>query len=276
MSPTAKRRLHLWYGIALAVLTAAVGVLFAAQAADLYFSGAGYSRELVTERLTSPAVAVPFWLWIAAIVAGGILTLLFPPEKKALKRIPDDRKTALRLLSLAGEGESEEYRAAKAAVEKEGRTRKIVWLSCFAVLAVCAAVALAFVFNFAAYPNVEDYPIEEPNAAVYAAILMLVRSVLPCAAVAFLAALGATLYDAFSAKRILPQVKLLLKEGGRKPAGAAEAKQAAFDRPLVLLIVRLAVLAAAIALIAWGIANGGMGDVLAKAIAICTECIGLG
>ena len=262
MSPTAKRRLHLWYGIALAVLTAAVGVLFAAQAADLYFSGAGYSRELVTERLTSPAVAVPFWLWIAAIVAGGILTLLFPPEKKAIKRIPDDRKTALRLLSLAGEGESEEYRAAKAAVEKEGRARKIVWLSCFAVLAVCAAVALAFVFNFAAYPNVEDYPIEEPNAAVYAAILMLVRSVLPCAAVAFLACLGASVFDTISAKRILPQAKLLLAEGGRAKA-ALGCKETALDSPRFLLIARIAVLLIAAAFIIWGILNGGADELLA-------------
>ncbi|HIZ24319.1 MAG TPA: thioredoxin [Candidatus Gallimonas intestinigallinarum] len=43
-----------------------------------------------------------------------------------------------------------------------------------------------------------------------------------------------------------------------------------------MLIVRIAVFAVAIALIIWGILNGGAGDVLAKAVAICTECIGLG
>jgi len=32
----------------------------------------------------------------------------------------------------------------------------------------------------------------------------------------------------------------------------------------------------ALALIIWGIANRGWWDVLAKAINICTECIGLG
>ena len=41
-------------------------------------------------------------------------------------------------------------------------------------------------------------------------------------------------------------------------------------------IVRFALLAAAILLIVLGIANGGMHDVLIKAIMICTECIGLG
>ena len=43
-----------------------------------------------------------------------------------------------------------------------------------------------------------------------------------------------------------------------------------------LLIVRLVILAVAVALIVLGILNGGMRDVLGKAIKICTECIGLG
>ena len=41
-------------------------------------------------------------------------------------------------------------------------------------------------------------------------------------------------------------------------------------------ILRAALLAAAAAMIALGAANGGVRDVLVKAISICTECIGLG
>ena len=37
-----------------------------------------------------------------------------------------------------------------------------------------------------------------------------------------------------------------------------------------------ALLAAAVALIALGVWNGGAADVLAKAVRICSECIGLG
>ena len=40
--------------------------------------------------------------------------------------------------------------------------------------------------------------------------------------------------------------------------------------------IRIAVAVAALALIVAGILNGGMADVLSKAINICTECIGLG
>ena len=41
-------------------------------------------------------------------------------------------------------------------------------------------------------------------------------------------------------------------------------------------IARLAILAVAIVFVIIGIFNGGMADVLAKAVKICTECIGLG
>ena len=40
--------------------------------------------------------------------------------------------------------------------------------------------------------------------------------------------------------------------------------------------IRIAVFAAAALLIIAGIANGSVRDVLAKAISICTECVGLG
>lgn len=262
MTRSARHLLHLCYGIFLALFTVVIAVLFAAQAADIYFSGAGYSRELVVARVS--AIAVPFWLWIAAIVAGGVLILVFPPEKKVLKRIPDDRTTAERLVRMAGESESEQYLAAKAALQKESRVRRIVWVCCLAVCLACAAVALAFVFNFPAYPS-----------DATDAVLMLVRSVLPCAAVAFLACLGASVFDTISAKRILPQAKLLLAEGGRAKA-APGCKETALDSPRFLLVARIAVLLIAAAFIIWGILNGGADELLAKAVAICTECIGLG
>ena len=48
-------------------------------------------------------------------------------------------------------------------------------------------------------------------------------------------------------------------------------------RPVAPAALGYAVLvAAALVLIIWGVLNGGMRDVLVKAINICTECIGLG
>ena len=73
MTNTAVRRLHFWYGIALGVFTAIVGILFISQAADIYYSGLDYSRELVIQRCT--AIAAPFWIWVAAVAAACVFAL---------------------------------------------------------------------------------------------------------------------------------------------------------------------------------------------------------
>ena len=44
----------------------------------------------------------------------------------------------------------------------------------------------------------------------------------------------------------------------------------------LLLGVRIGLGVIGVAFVVLGIANGGMADVLAKAIEICTQCIGLG
>ena len=189
------RRLHLWYGIALAVLTAVVGILFISQAADIYYGGEGYSRELVIERCT--AIAAPFWIWVAAIIAGGVLWMIYPPEQKKLKRIPDAREDADRLYGMCAKScDKEGFDQAYAAVRRERRVRGIVWIVCMALCLVCAGAGAYFAFNLKAFP-------EEPNEA----ILDMVKNVLPCAAAAFLLCCGATIFDAISAKKILPEVK---------------------------------------------------------------------
>ena len=48
------------------------------------------------------------------------------------------------------------------------------------------------------------------------------------------------------------------------------------SKPSRLPYVRITLYVLAVVLIAEGIGNGGMRDVLIKAINICTECIGLG
>ena len=141
------RRLHLWYGIALAVLTAVVGILFISQAADIYYGGEGYSRELVIERCT--AIAAPFWIWVAAIIAGGVLWMIYPPEQKKLKRIPDAREDADRLYGMCAKScDKEGFDQAYAAVRRERRVRGIVWIVCMALCLVCAGAGAYFAFNF--------------------------------------------------------------------------------------------------------------------------------
>ena len=63
------------------------------------------------------------------------------------------------------------------------------------------------------------------------------------------------------------------KNNGEKP-GRPLAKET--TNPKILLAVRIGLLLIAVIFIVLGIDNGGIADVLGKAIRICTECIGLG
>lgn len=64
---------------------------------------------------------------------------------------------------------------------------------------------------------------------------------------------------------------ILLRSVSRKmPAACTEKK------PLSIAVVRIAILSVALLFIVLGAMNGGLQDMLSKAIKICTECIGLG
>lgn len=332
MTTTAIRRLHFWYGICLAILTLVVGILFISQAADIYYSGLDYSRELVIERCT--AIAAPFWIWVAAIVAGGVIWMIYPEAEKKLKRLPDERADVERLTQLAADSDDKIFVEAKAAVEREKKIRRVVWLSCLTVCLICAGVALYFIFNLPSYPA-------DPNEA----ILSLVRTALPCIIVAFAAVAGAAVFDAISAKKVLPYARQMLAVGGRANKETNSEKSELFCKILAIIKIiliclsvvgivltiyvtfcvnnsdynifncvllpilpifflllctsdvdmadkfvwknikvinvlslasRMLLIVLAIIYIVIGVNNGGMRDVLIKAINICTECIGMG
>ncbi len=67
-----------------------------------------------------------------------------------------------------------------------------------------------------------------------------------------------------------------LRAGGRADPPAPLPEDARQGRGRDMPALRLALYAAALALLILGIWNGGLNDVLVKAINICTECIGLG
>ena len=85
-------KIRLAYSVFLGVFTVVVGVLFLAQAADLYYSGVSelgelhgmYSREAVGARLLE--LLTPVLLWIVAIVLGVVVYALFPASAAARMR----------------------------------------------------------------------------------------------------------------------------------------------------------------------------------------------
>lgn len=69
---------------------------------------------------------------------------------------------------------------------------------------------------------------------------------------------------------LMKELELRRSAPKRKPDAAAPEKTTGRN------VIRVIIAAAAVVLIVLGVMNGGMFDVLVKAINICTECIGLG
>jgi hypothetical protein len=243
------------------VLTAATVILLAVlawQCLDIYLTGNSaanldekglyvqsvYRAEDVIQRLSGLGI------WVMGYLALLFASCFLLPEKagagKSLPMEPDNR---LRLMKQRLTELPEEAR-------KEVQLRKKICFAAGGVVVLCAGLCLVYLMN---RENFVSWDLE----MVMGRMLM---HTLPWVIAAFAVVIGAT----FVCRRSMEREIQLLKgiPGGEAPEAAA--------KPSCVNYVRVALYAVAVVLILLGINNGGMRDVLVKAINICTECIGLG
>lgn len=262
------KNVRFWYGIFLSVFTVALGVAFLAAVSDIYFGAEEGAQIFTRENMNAhmfPCLIV-FCVWVAAVVAGFVLSVVMPiKERKKYKQAPE--KTFARLRARMPQGEGDEYRKNLAHVVKSEKIRLIVWCACAVICVALGVTVLCYVFDPAHFETTEF------NSAV----LNMAKLALPCIAVGFLCCIAAAIVERESAKRALPYLKNMIAAGG-KPLARQQESAAALQQyeGRVILGVRIAVAAIGVALLIWGIFNGGADDVFIKAINICTECIGLG
>ena len=262
-------KIRKYYGICLGVLTVVIGLLFIIQAATIYYSGTPYSREIAGKKLMQ--ILAPVILWIVAVIAGFVLTVLFPCAEEGRSK-PNAHKALSRLRSRMPKGESEAFLEERARFKKYELTRLVIWSVCAAFALASAIVSIVYLSNTAHFSG----------ADLNGEVLRMLKNVMPWVGVSFLLFVGAVVYEHFSAKRELASMKKLLVLGrgcpleGNPLVGVQNKVGAVTGSKWFILGLRLAVLALALVFIGVGISNGGMSDVLTKAIMICTECIGLG
>lgn len=332
-------KIRLYYGIFLSVLTVAVGIVFITTIADIYYTGKEqgaeviYSVATITEHLTVPLIFL--FTWIAAIIGGFVLSVVYPLADKKIKRLDDKRTLALLSSKIPAEGQSDEFIVAKNNIKKLQLDRIIVWTLALGILSACFLIILFYVYDpshFSPSNFLED-------------MLTLVRNVIFFVGGGAVACIIAVAIDGIITKEEIAWVKKAIAVGDRKTAkkveptkkltiaatvtlaaltllsvvlyviapglvhsllnmenaktnaitfivtallilalvivGIVTAKVVKKYVPekadkIIVLCTRIAVGSLAIAFIIVGVTNGGANDVLTKAIAICTECIGLG
>ena len=262
------------YGLCLTVLTVAVAALFIIQIWLLFRAteNSPYTVETVSKRFSQ--IAVPFYLWLIAIVGGGVLSYAFPEEEETPKALVNTRLLLNRLKCRLPENDG-----GMVEVKRENTLRNIVWGVCAALVVTLTAAVLIFLLNgeYTAQFDTEFFKshVEAEKLIKLSPFILAVLCV--CA--------GALYYQSYSLKKELTLVKDAIAESAKRGEKIVktEKKERAFKKKFAFLAtektvfaVRVAVAAAGLILLVVGICGGGMQEVLTKAINICTQCIGLG
>ena len=255
-----KAQLILTLILSLVIFVAAIS--YVVSCVSIYTSGEDtpFSRGVVVEHLKK---LLPISLTtLALVICVGVLSL-FTTEKK-VKSIPIKSKIQLKLIEKKlSKNYSEEYSSQK---NRESKLRGMLIIIASVLSVVMIATALVFVLDSSRY-SLDNVNLDIAHAVIIAAV----AAVLVFADIFVLSLLLDRSYsrECSSAKSELARQKA----AGISPTPCEEYN---FNEGHTVFLVRLTLIAVAITFIILGITNGGMADVLGKAVRICTECIGLG
>ena len=273
LSDKVQKRVHLIYGIALSVILAVIGVLFIISCYSIYKSGPSpFTRESIGVAFSR--IAVPVYLAIFFIVIGGVIDVVMPKEQKKLAPMRSPKAQAAKLASRVDVTALDADLATK--INKERGLRKTLGYVRLALIVLSATLPLIYLLNPANFPAENN----QYNSEILHGMLFYLICLLPL-----------TVFEvvwAFASDASYVREHEALKEAvkavgiGSSPIKAPKTKITAVkefllanEKPIVLG-VRIAFVGCAIGFIIAGVLNGGMADVLGKAIKICKECIGIG
>lgn len=250
------KKIHLIYGCILLVLLIAVGIALIVSCLDIYHSGdRPYSPASIGAHFRTIAVLV--YVTVAAVIGGIVLDLALPLEQKRPKAVIDEMAQLHRQQKKAGTLTGD-Y-AARAAKEQKLRSG-LKW-------GTGIVFAILMIYPLIYFTDIDHFTIADLNADI---IKALVSTLIP-AVVGLGLCFGCKQLCGRSLARETELWKTAIAEGSCAPV--SHAKPQGVKK---LTVIRGTILAIAAVSIIVGIFNGGAADVLLKAIAICTECIGLG
>ncbi len=276
MTKEREDRIRFIYAIVLSAFTVIVGILFIAQTWSIYRSApqSPYTLEKIKAHFAD--IAVPVGIWLAAVVYGGVLHQAFPKEKQRPKPYIDVQATLLRVKKRLPDDERFQKEAFEVS-KKQRRNRVIAYALGAFVLVSTATLTLGTMLDWWYLPIVTADFFAGHNAVVdrifQGAILLIVGLTAVSVAAWWINRSRKTEYKCY-----LEIIATAKKEGRVAAATKGAEKQAKKieGKGKTVLITRIGLAAIGVAFFVWGICNGGMQDVLLKAINICTQCIGLG
>jgi hypothetical protein len=237
------------------------GIVLIGVCLDIYFSSEHDPYSPATIAQAFARISAVVWITVIGIAAGIAVDLLSPDEKKRPRAIVHEKIALEKLRNKINTlSETAESRTASF------RRQRILLTAVPCVITVALMIYPCLYFSDAGHFSVTNL-----NADIVKAILIVMFPAILTLIVFFAA--GVLIRRSLRNEIIF--YKELLKEVPQKVTTAPQSN-GTNDKKWFLWSIRGGFLLLAILFITMGVCNGGVQDVLKKAIAICTECIGLG
>lgn len=265
MSKDIRKHIHRIYGIALSAVIVIVGIRFILGCYEIYTTGkaAGgqiYSRAAVAEAFAPMAISV--YLCLALVIGSFILHFALPHQGK--KQAPEKNRQLIldRLYNKTDMDQIDPdlYRD----IARLKMSRRLHTLISAVLLVLFSAAFMVYACRPTLWPEALA---EVTGTVVQGVFALLIALVIPT---------GYTIFTAYFCRKSQDKEIELMKQATKQAPRKADSPAPASKKKDYLAIVRYAIVAIAIAFIIFGYVTGGIADVIAKAAAICTECVGLG
>jgi len=251
--------------ITLTVLTLLCAVALVTSCVHIYRSG---NRPFTPESIGSAwsAIAIFVWLFVLCAIAAGIFHICFPPQAVKQKGLVSPE---IRLSKIKARLARKQYSdALLLPFVKHGIYLRSMRITAVAICLLSSIYPLIYLHNTDHFTSLDAQLNAQVLDAVIPSLCYALAALGYCCAVRILS-------DVSCERAILYAKSIMLlpaPAAQKKPEGKQEKSLPRY----AILVARIALLAVAVLMIVLGIFNGGMNDVLQKAIKICTECIGLG
>lgn len=258
------------YKIAITTISIVLGMLMILFVFIIYFGGKEiiengnisyqiYNVDILKKYLGY--LLIPFVLWILTIIGGIFISYYYPVKEKKSYKLNDIE--VYKLLKNKIPAEHDEYVNELKIINNERQFRKIVFII-FSTLSLLAMIFPArYLFDFSNF--------NQTGATAINDAIKMSLNIFPWIIGSFILFGGYIYLQHESIKKELKEIRTIIKTY----KGSSEVKIKKDNINKYINYVRACVVVLSIVFIVIGIFNGGVNNVLAKAVKICTECIGL-
>ncbi len=267
MNKVQMKKLRYIFGLFFSAWTVVVGVLMIVQTWSIYNSApvAPFSRASIAKHFHQ--IAVPVWIWVAALAVHIVWALSIPAEQEKTVAIVDANIPLKRVVK--------QLQSATPEMQKQRRFRFTLQCICGGVSLAVAGVCLWLLLDKSYNAWLETPFLLKHSAAADRMLRVCFWSIAALAVLsvaAYLTERSMRKEIALAKAAIIAQVK----QGIKLSPVAKVSKPVEFWWQQPVNITRMALGVIGVTFVIWGICNGGMNETLQKAINICTQCIGLG